>query len=163
MEPGNLHSSLLNPTSLPPNMVCHPTSRTNLATGKPEPKGGGATVAGTSSSYEPRLISKNGDDDDDGGGDSMFQGYWHIYHLVLIITITNHLHILPPLYKIYRGEYIHLNFSCHFPHLHIEAAPHRRWTIGLPNQRARLPVDIFSARLLIGFVCLWVFFSSKLV
>ena len=41
------------------------TSRTDLATGKPEPQRGGATVAGTSSSYEPRLISKNGVDNDD--------------------------------------------------------------------------------------------------
>jgi len=31
VEAGNLHNSLLNPTSLPPNMVCHPTSRANLA------------------------------------------------------------------------------------------------------------------------------------
>ena len=72
------------------------TSRTDLATGKPEPQRGGATVAGTSSSYEPRLISKNGvDNDDDDDDDSMFKGYLHICHLVFIITITNHLHILP--------------------------------------------------------------------
>jgi len=31
LELGNLHSSLLNPTSLPPNMAYQPTSRANMA------------------------------------------------------------------------------------------------------------------------------------